>query len=227
MAVLGFDVFGTLVDPRGIGEVLRPYAGEQTDALVREWRRTQLEFTFRRAAMDRYIPFDRVTRDALVHAAAVCGVSVPESRRGALVAAWTALPSFPEAADAVQALRDAGHRCLAFSNGTPAGLDALLRHCGLAAVLDDVVSVDEVASYKPAPVVYDLLVERGGGAPGDTWLVSGNGFDIVGARAAGLRAAWVRRDPMLPFDPWDEEPDRVVGDLTELISQSPFRAGAD
>lgn len=226
MRVIGFDVFGTLVDPGGIADALRPYAGERTAALFAEWRRTQLEYAFRRAAMGRYVPFDRVTADALERAAVVCGVDVPAAERDALVTAWTALPAFAEAAAALDALRAAGHRCLACSNGTPAGLERLLEGAGLAARLDGIISVEAVGNYKPAPAVYEHLVATGGAAAGDTWLVSGNPWDVIGARAAGLRAAWIRRSPETPFDTWEEEPDIVAHDLDELAARPGFAGGA-
>lgn len=227
MQVIGFDVFGTLVDPAGIADTVRPFAGNTTRSFVDEWRRTQLEYAFRRAAMDRYAPFDRVTREALERTVAVTGIDVPESERDELVAAWTRLPAFDEAAGALDALRAAGHRCVAFSNGTPAGLEQLLGQAGLAAHLDAVLSVASVATYKPAPAVYGFLVDQGGAGADATWLVSGNAWDVIGARAAGIHAAWVQRDPAAPFDPWADAdaPDLVVRDLGELARHPLLAAG--
>ncbi len=216
MQVIGFDVFGTLVDPAGIADTVRPFAGDATSAFIGEWRRSQLEYAFRRAAMGRYAPFDRVTREALDHSVDVTGVEVPADRRDELVTAWTRLPAFDEAAGALDALRAAGHRCLAFSNGTPAGLEKLLAHAGLDARLDGVLSVESVGTYKPAPAVYEYLVQHGGAGVEATWLVSGNAWDVIGARAVGLHAAWVRRDPGAAFDPWGDAPDLVVADLAAL-----------
>ena len=216
MTVLGFDVFGTLVDPGDIAKHVRPFAGKGTDTLVGEWRRSQLEYAFRRAAMGCYRPFDRVTRGALDRALTVTGIDIPETDRERLVAAWTALPAFADAVPALETLRGRGHRCIAFSNGTSAGLQALMANTGLDAYLDDVLSVEAVRTFKPAPAVYDYLVESGGLNRAQTWLVSANPWDVIGARSAGLRGAWLQRDPDKAFDPWDESPDVVVGSLTEL-----------
>lgn len=225
MAAIGFDVFGTLVDPAGISGVVRPFAGERTEALVAEWRRSQLEFAFRRAAMHRYQPFDRVTRAALDRATHLTGVAIPEDARESLVRAWTDLPAFADAAPALDALRRHGHRCLAFSNGTPTGLQTLAEGTGLADHLDGLLSVDAVGTFKPAPAVYAHLVAQGGTTPDDTWLVSGNPWDVIGARAAGLHAAWLQGDPDGEFDPWEEEPDLVVQSLDQLADSPPFRLG--
>jgi len=42
-----------------------------------------------------------------------------------------------------------------------------------------------------------------------------NGWDVIGAKSAGLRAVWVRRNPDQVLDPWGIEPDLIVQDLTE------------
>ena len=95
----------------------------------------------------------------------------------------------------------------------------LLEQAGLAQHLDDVVSVEEVRTFKPHPSVYERLTKRTGRERRETWLVSGNPFDVIGAKAAGLRAAWVRRSPDAPFDPWGVEPDLTVADLGELAAR--------
>lgn len=60
--VLAFDVYGTLVDPHGLGSLLATHAGEKAEAISVLWRQFQLEFSFRRALMKDYVPFATVTR---------------------------------------------------------------------------------------------------------------------------------------------------------------------
>jgi 2-haloacid dehalogenase len=52
--------------------------------------------------------------------------------------------------------------------------------------------------------------------PEETWLVSANSWDVIGAKSAGIRAAWVKRNSAAMFDPWGIEPDVVVSDLEAL-----------
>jgi 2-haloacid dehalogenase len=82
-----------------------------------------------------------------------------------------------------------------------------------------VVSVDDLRTFKPDPRVYAYLSERLGRPAGETWLVSNNPWDVIGAKSAGLRAAWVRRKPDAVLDPWDIEPDLVAVDLLDLAGQ--------
>ena len=93
---------------------------------------------------------------------------------------------------------------------------AVLTHAGLLPLLAGVVSVDEVQTYKPAPSVYRHLAVRMGTEMKDTWLVSSNPFDVIGAKSAGLRTAWVRCNPRAILDPWEIEADLIVADLIEL-----------
>jgi len=48
------------------------------------------------------------------------------------------------------------------------------------------------------------------------WLISSNPFDVIGARAAGLQAAWIRRSAASIYDPWGIDPTFTVATLTEL-----------
>ena len=79
--------------------------------------------------------------------------------------------------------------------------------------------LDDVKTYKPAPESYHYLVRRLERPASEVWLVSSNPFDVIGAKSAGLRAAWIKRRPDAIFDPWDSEPDLVAGDLDELAAK--------
>jgi 2-haloacid dehalogenase len=64
--------------------------------------------------------------------------------------------------------------------------------------------------------VYELLVAELRVPKETVWLISSNPFDVIGAKACGLRTAWVQRDRKRVFDPWEYEPDLVVHGLAEL-----------
>jgi 2-haloacid dehalogenase len=129
------------------------------------------------------------------------------------------LQAFPDALPAIARLKAAGHTVVAFSNGVEATVRALLDHAGILTHLDDAISVDDLRTFKPDPAVYAYLARRVGHAVDETWLVSGNPFDVIGAKAAGLKAAWVRRNPETVFDPWGIEPDLTVMNLGEFADQ--------
>jgi len=92
----------------------------------------------------------------------------------------------------------------------------LLEHAGIMGLLQGVVSVDDLQTFKPDPRVYGYLARRTQKTKSDTWVVSSNPFDVLGAKSAGLRAIWVKRRSDMQFDPWGIEPDLIVKDLRQL-----------
>ena len=213
---IGFDVYGTLIDPLLIAQSLRPFAAANSDPMAQLWRTKQLEYSYRRATMGSYQSFDVCTQQALLYAASSFAVELTAGDQARLLGEYRKLPAYEDALSGVKALAGRGHRLVAFSNGVEATVRELLEHAGIMSLLEGVVSVDDLKTFKPDPRVYDYLVRRTKKAKSDTWVVSSNPFDVIGAKAAGLRAIWVKRRANVEFDPWGIEPDLIVKDLREL-----------
>jgi len=114
---------------------------------------------------------------------------------------YDSLATFPDVAGCLAAVAAAAPDVAAvvFSNGTRAMVGSSVANSPelgpQAGVFRDIVTVDEVRRFKPDGEVYRFLCRRVGmeGREGDVWLVSGNPFDVVGARSVGLNVAWVDR----------------------------------
>jgi HAD superfamily hydrolase (TIGR01549 family) len=84
-----------------------------------------------------------------------------------------------------------------------------IRHCGFDAYLSAIVISEEAGAAKPDPAIFRIAMERLSSDPqgtimiGDSWPA-----DIVGARAAGIRAIWFNRTSEAAPDP-----DAVVPEL--------------
>ena len=167
--------------------------------------------------MNQYCDFETCTAQALRYCLEVFDVDLSEKEQAELMEKFSQLDAFPDVIPALGRLTEKGHKLVAFSNGTQAALHELLGNCGILPHLDQLVSVDDVSSFKPDPKVYHHLVEQTGSTLDDCWLLSGNPWDVIGAKAAGLRSVWVRRDPGKIFDPWEFTPDLVVADLGEAV----------
>ena len=216
--VLGFDVYGTLVDPFGMERQLETLFGDRGSAISALWRQKQLEYSFRRGLMRCYEDFDACTDRALTFATKTFKVELSDAARRQLLTDYLNLPAFSDVLSALETLKALGFRLLAFSNGVEKSLRGLLGNAGILSYFEGVVSVDGIKTFKPNPDVYAYLVSRVDCSREETWLVSSNPFDVIGAKAAHLKAAWVKRNPEAVFDPWEFEPDIVVGDLTALAA---------
>ncbi len=117
--------------------------------------------------------------------------------------AYDSLSIFPDVSLALKALADeAGITAVVFSNGTNSMVTNSVKSSPdlspHAKTFKEIVTVEEVKCFKPDPRVYFHLAEKMGKgrskqAMSEMWLVSGNPFDVVGARAVGMQAAWVDR----------------------------------
>jgi 2-haloacid dehalogenase len=213
---IAFDVYGTLVSPLAIADHLKSFAGDRAASFAEMWRAKQLEYSFRRGLMRLYRPFSVCTWESLLYTEKALGIILPEESRSMLMEHYRNLPPFPDAAPALASIKTGGHFLAAFSNGETEVVRGVLEKAGLLPLLDDVVSADEVRTFKPDPAIYAHAVTRLGQTASSTWLVSSNPFDIIGAKNAGLRTAWVKRDTKAIFDPWGVEPDLVVSGLDQL-----------
>jgi 2-haloacid dehalogenase len=204
-----FDAYGTLFDVHSAVARLRSRIGTQADDLSKLWRTKQLEYTWLRALMGRHADFWQVTGDALDYALARTGVDT--AFREPLMQAYLALDAYPEVAEVLRRLRDAGRKLAILSNGTPAMLAAAVENAGIGALLDAVLSVEEVGVYKPDPRVYRLAVERLAVRADQIAFQSSNAWDVKGAACFGLRPVWVNRlgapAERLPGDAECELPD--------------------
>lgn len=213
---LAFDMYGTLVDPIRIREQLERHLPNGAASVAEVWRQKQLEYTFRLSVMERYEDFEEVTRKALDYALSAAGQKLDADRKSALMAQYNDLEKFADVEPGLKRLREAGHGMVVFSNGSPRMLEELMDRARLRPFFPGgFVSVDEVGVYKPSPVVYRHLAEKLGRSIEEVRLISSNPFDVVGAEAAGMRAAWVDRSGGL-FDTLGPRPEVIVGDLAEL-----------
>jgi 2-haloacid dehalogenase len=206
------DVVETLVSLDGVAAVLDEL-GVGGRALDRLFTRL-LRDGFALAASGAYRPFREVADGAL---AAVAPVLTP-GQRAEVLAAFARLDAHPDARPALERLQRAGVPVAALTNGAAATTTALLERAGLDALVDRVISIDEVQTWKPAPAPYRHAADVMGVAPRRVAHVAVHGWDVHGAHRAGLMTGWASRlEGTFPavFDP----PDVTGGDLVEVADR--------
>jgi 2-haloacid dehalogenase len=207
-----FDAYGTLFDVHSVVAAARAVTADP-EALSALWRQKQLEYTWLRSLMGRYEDFWAVTEAALTFACRRLGLAVDVAARRRLMEAYLALDAYPEVREVLGRLR--ALPCAILSNGAPRMLEAVVARNRLGEAFRAVISVDEVRTFKPAPAVYALGPARLGLPRDAIGFVSSNGWDVAGAKAFGLRVAWVNRQGA-PLDELGVTPDLEVRDLGQL-----------
>ncbi len=219
-SVYVFDAFGTLFDPASVVRRLEDrYPGEGA-GIAASWRATQIRYTWLRSLMDSYVPFDQVTRDALLVAARQAGQDPDPVELGALADGYAELDPYPEAAEVLDVLGRRGVRLGILSNGTDAMLRRLVDRAGLGSRFEAILSVELAGVYKPHPSVYAIATHALDCDPAAIRFVSGNSWDAAGAHRYGFDVVWVDRAGGTPEE-LGEPADHVVADLHGLLALPP------
>ena len=191
-----FDAYGTLFD---VHSAVRRYSNQikESEAVSALWRAKQLEYTWLRSLMGRYVDFWQVTADALDFALETYGISDTVIRQD-LLQAYMTLSCYSEVPDVLDRLKRKGIRCAILSNGSPQMLSSAVKNSGLSEFFDAVISVDMISQYKPDPRVYRLAVDELKVEKSKIAFQSSNAWDAAGANAYGFNVVWVNRFKQKP-----------------------------
>ena len=210
--VIAFDVIETLFP-------LEPVRQRLIDAglaghLLELWFSRLLRDAFALVASGGYRPFADIASAALRSTA---GSSLSDEAVGTILAGFAELGPHPDVQPAVRLARDAGVRLVTLTNGSARNTATLLRRAGIKDDIEQVLSVDDVQRWKPAPEIYRHAATSTGVPPDRVALVAAHAWDTHGAHQAGLTTGWVARlEAEFPaiFAP----PDVTGRDLVEVIS---------
>jgi 2-haloacid dehalogenase len=187
-----FDAYGTLFDVFSVADGVRKAIGDKAESVTAMWRQKQLEYSWLRSLMGAHADFWQVTREALDYALSAAG-NEDVALRDDLLQLYLTLAPYPEVKSVLTELKNAGVKRAILSNGAPAMLDAAVTSANLSALLDHVLSVEDVGIFKPAPPVYQQAVDLFQCKPADICFMSSNAWDVAGASHFGFRVVWVNR----------------------------------
>jgi len=186
-----FDAYGTLYDIQSVAAVTEQAYPGHGDIITQVWRIKQLEYTWLRSLMGRYVDFAGVTREALAYTLRILGLRHDEAALARLMDKYLHLDLYPDALASLAAMTD--RKLAILSNGSPDMLTALVANSGLDRVLDAVISVDAARIFKPSAAAYALIEIELGVVPAEVLFISSNPWDVCGAKSFGLTVAWIER----------------------------------
>ena len=187
-----FDAYGTLFDVHSAASRYQARLGEQAHAVSAMWRTKQLEYTWLRSLMHRYVDFWKITQDALDYTLDSQGID-DNSLRNDLLSAYHELSCYPEVPETLIKIKQMGLGTAILSNGSPEMLKAGVRNSNLGKVMDSIISVDTIEIFKPSPKVYKLATDQLGCNPEEILFFSSNAWDVSGAATFGFKTVWVNR----------------------------------
>lgn len=209
---VAFDIIGTVFPL----ESLRPsiLALGMPPAGLEGWFAAGCRDAFAMAAAGDFRPFEEVLEGALDQMLAEQRLDPGSSERKAVIKGLGTLEARADAQSAFEALAAAEISVVALSNGAASSTRSLFKQAGLDALVDHVVSVEEVKLAKPHAEVYLHAAARAGVEPKELALVAAHPWDIHGGAAAGLTTAYLGAE--LPYSKALRKPDCQGGTLLEL-----------
>lgn len=127
---------------------------------------------------------------------------------------WKNLTPFEDALEGLTQLKEK-YQLVVLSNGE----NWFLRHLAKNRIrfdFDEIISVQTVGVFKPHPAVYRTAARILKREPQEVMMISSNAFDVMGARACGFQAAWVKRQEG-PYEETPYQPTLIVKDFRDLV----------
>jgi putative hydrolase of the HAD superfamily len=220
-----FDLDDTLFDHAGCArdalaavQACHPALGALSFETLESTHSTFLEQLHADVMLGR-VPIEVARRERFRRLLAACGADAPDEFVGYLAATYRdvyreARRAVAGAAELLSAIREHGARVGIVSNNLLDEQREKLRTCGLESFVDALVVSEEVGVSKPDAEIFRVALDRLACVPeqavmiGDSWHA-----DIVGARAAGIRAVW--------FNPVRATPPDTVGAIPQLHALEP------
>ena len=219
VTTLMFDQYGTVVDMQGgLTEMVTPFlAGKgwrgEPHSFVTWWRRTHFEDSMIDALCDRgHTSYRQIGHRAVSNVMRRAGIDYTHDEVRWLVACIEQLKPFPDVLTALDRLHER-YRLAILSNGDRDMLAAAKPHIGFD--FDAVISVDEAGYFKPHHATYAKACELLGVDRSSVLFVANHAFDCIGAKAYGMRTAFIDRRRR-PFGDSPHQPDLIVEDFAAL-----------
>ena len=213
--VIIFDAYGTLFDVNSAAKKCENQIGEKWELFSNYWRTTQLEYTWLRSLMGKHKDFWKITEDSLNKSMKV--FKIDTSMKKQLLDLYKILQTFPEVKDTLKKLKENKYKLAILSNGTPSLLNELVISNNLKDFFDDVLSIEEVETYKPHSKVYNIPIKKYQIKKNQVLYLSANSWDVSGAGNYGYNVIWVNRNKNI-FDELDYKPKNEIKSLNELMS---------
>lgn len=214
--VLLFDVNETLLDAGALKEKIGDLLQDSTGGTL--WFTTMLHYSLVMTVSGQYAALPDIGAAALQMLARNSEVVLDPKEAAELVAGMRSLPPHPDVVPALERLKKAGVRMATLTNSSQKGVTLQLEHAGIAQFFEKQLSVETIGKFKPHTSVYQWAAGQMGVGPEECLLVAAHGWDVAGAKWAGLRTAFVARErqQMFPLGPL---PDFDVPDLAALAKQ--------
>ena len=213
--VIFLDVNETLLDLEPLKKSVTK-ALDGREGMVGLWFSMMLHHSLVDTLTGKYHDFSEIGVATLQMLAESNGIELSKKdAESAIIPVIRNLPPHPDVIEGLKRLKAQGFLLVSLTNSSNAGVKEQFKNAGLLEVVDRHLTVEGIHKFKPDLRVYQWALEQVDVDAGDAMMVAAHGWDIAGAKAAGLQTVFVARPGKVPY-PLAEKPDHVVKDIKEL-----------
>lgn len=213
--VIFFDVNETLLDLN----TMRPSVAKALDGrsdLLDLWFSTMLHYSLVSTAINEYKDFGQIGVAALLMVAESHNIKLDAAEaKQAIVGPLLSIPAHPEVTSALNILSKK-YILVSFTNSSNKGVEVQLKNSGLINVFNRRLSIEDIKIYKPQLKSYEWALKEMKVKPEEALMVAAHAWDVAGAKAAGMKTAFIARPGKVLY-PLASKPDLVVADLKVLL----------
>nr|7ARP_A Chain A, (S)-2-haloacid dehalogenase [Zobellia galactanivorans]7ARP_B Chain B, (S)-2-haloacid dehalogenase [Zobellia galactanivorans] len=215
--LLIFDVNETLLDMGPLENAINESLNSEHAFSL--WFRTLLHYSLTETLTGNYVDFGTIGKATLKMTMRKFGKNLSEDRLDAILGNIKKLPAHEDVKEGLKMLKEAQIKLVALSNSNGKLLNAQLQFAGLADYFDAIFSVEAVGRYKPELASYRAVLETMKVPAENTMMVAAHGWDILGAKRAGLRTAFVAREghAIYPLDGTPELEAKTVLEVARTL----------
>ena len=211
--VLFFDVNETLLDigppKERVGDILLDAGAPEL------WFTTMLQYSLAMTVSGQYVALADIGAAVLQMMARNSDVALSEQEAKEALSVMRTLAPHPDVKPALERLSVLGWRMATLTNSSEAGVRAQMAHAGLDHLFERQLSVESGGKFKPHASVYQWAAQEMKVEPSECMLIAAHGWDVAGAKWAGLQTAFIARQGQQKF-PLSLPPDIDVSDLAAL-----------
>jgi 2-haloacid dehalogenase len=182
---------------------------------ARLWFTMMLQYSLVTTTADHYADFADIGAACLQMEAKNHGIDMDEKAARLAVAPMRSLPPHADVIPALKRLTETKYRLVALTNSSKSAVAEQMKNAKLSKYFESLLSVEEVAMYKPHGHVYRWAARQVGAPVSHCLLVAAHGWDVAGAAWAGMRSAFVARPGQQVF-PLGPAIDILLSSLGEL-----------
>jgi 2-haloacid dehalogenase len=189
---LFFDSNETMLNLNAMQPAVTKAFGGRDD-LMSLWFTTMLQYSLVDTVTCDYHDFGTIGVACMQMVAQGHGIKVTRKEAQDAVAVIRSIPAHSDVPPGLKKMKDAGFRMYTLTNSPRPVMESQIKNAGIAQYFGGLLTVDGLNVYKPHTRTYHWAAHQANAPIRNCMLIAAHGWDVAGARLAGMRAAFIER----------------------------------